>query len=187
MINSVQRTMKRAVKVFSEAMLRNNGIVMLEQDLHFDQVVFNPYSYEQQLVKTVVNGQSRTILSIDDLSNYFGADRTIKVEGMERLSEPLHRFVKRVARWTDHDGPVSCHLFSASVGSESFPTHTDPDDVFIYVVTGTKHMEVDGKEYKLLAGQAIFIPHDVPHRALNTEASIMLSVGLERYILEKLA
>lgn len=154
-----------------------------------ERILFSPYSYQQELVKSI-NAEG-----LDDrlpsASHYFSSQKqeikpTIKIEGIEKLNEFFWELSSKVARGYLHKGPVTCHCFIAAAGSPSFPTHTDPDDVIIYVIAGTKLMVVNGEQIWIRAGQYIHIPANTPHRADNREMSIMLSFGLERYIQDKL-
>lgn len=156
-----------------------------KEDLHIDEVLFSPYSYQQEFIKILVSPDV-AINSANVVETKRHADKTIKIESMEKLSEKLYRLCRDVADELSHDGPVTCHLFLAPAGSESFPRHTDPDNVLIYVVDGEKTIELDEGQIVLTSGQALFMLHDTPHRAINNKDSIMLSFGLERYTLEKL-
>lgn len=161
----------------------NLGIT--KADLHLDDVLYQPFFYEQELVKVIVSPeQCVTARTVADAVSH--VDKTIKIEGLEKLSRTFHQLCGRLAAALDHDGPVTCHLFLARKNSESFPEHTDPDNVLIYVVDGEKTMKVGDKEFVLQPGEALFLPHGTPHQALNRMGSIMLSFGLERFLLEKI-
>lgn len=88
---------------------------------------------------------------------------TVKVEGMEHLVE-------------EHSNSVHC--FIAPKGAKSFPNHTDLVDLKILCVEGTKGFEVEGKRYDLKEGDYVFVDEGVYHRAINDEASVMLSIEL---------
>ena len=111
---------------------------------------------------------------------------TIKIQSMEKFNKEIYNYCESLKEKYNHRGPVTCHLFYAvSEHAPSFGIHTDPDDVIIHTVYGTKHMEVDGIEYNIPTGKEIYIPANVPHRALNRESSIMLSFGLEHFLIDK--
>ena len=74
----------------------------------------------------------------------------------------------------------------APAGGYTFKPHTDPDDVLIYVVEGEKGMVVETTVYDLKAGDSLFIPANTPHYAVNNKASIMISLGLEKWMVDKL-
>ncbi|BAQ02594.1 hypothetical protein AVU38_gp066 [Ralstonia phage RSL2] len=151
-------------------------------DLHLDELLFHPYPYEQQMVKYItMDGRQMTPSNAEEVLKVkmFG---TIKIEGMEKISKKVFDALKQFS----HDGPVTCHVFIAAENAPSFPDHTDPDGVLIYVVDGVKNMFVDGKFITLNAGQSVFIPPGTPHRAVNYSASVMMSVGFEKFIVEKL-
>jgi mannose-6-phosphate isomerase-like protein (cupin superfamily) len=161
----------------------NLGIV--KEDLHIDQILFSPYSYQQEFIKIIMSPDiCINALNIIEVMGHVG--KTIKIEAMERLSKPLHQLCHYVANKLNHDGPVTCHLFLAYSGSESFPEHADPDNVLIYVVDGEKTMKLGNELITIMPGQALFIPYNTMHQAINNKDSIILSFGLERYTLEKL-
>lgn len=70
-------------------------------------------------------------------------------------------------------------MYISPKDSKSFPTHTDPIDVFIYVIEGTKVMEVNNSTHTIKEGEYISIPAGTPHRAINSYNSTMLSIGIE--------
>ena len=151
-------------------------------DLHLDDLLFHPYPYEQQMVKYVTaDGRQLTPHDASEVMKMrtFG---TIKIEGMEKISKKVFDALKQFP----HDGPVTCHVFIAAENAPSFPDHTDPDGVLIYVVDGIKTMFVDDVPHILNAGQSIFIPANTKHRAVNVCASVMMSIGFEKFIVEKL-
>ncbi|BDD79352.1 hypothetical protein [Burkholderia phage FLC8] len=151
-------------------------------DLHLDELLFSPYPYEQQMVKYITaDGRQLTPNDASEVGTMkqFG---TIKIEGMEKISKKVFDAIKKFS----HDGPLTCHVFIAAEGAPSFPDHTDPDDVMLYVVDGIKTVIIDGTVHVLNAGQSIYIPAGVVHRAINTSSSVMMSIGFESYIVEKL-
>lgn len=185
--------------------------VIGKDQLHIDEVLFSTYAYEQKSVLIVGAAQSRPAEgAAEALDAIYDTGDTVKVQDYEKLSAFMHDFCSqlpgRLKRLTQHFGPVSCHLFLAQQFSPSFGIHADPDDVLIYVVEGVKTICTYGhsselhkrpgtqlvelpclrEEYTLSAGQALFVPHGTLHQAINNEASVMLSFGLERFTLEKL-
>ena len=97
---------------------------------------------------------------------------TVKIEGLEKQYKNI-----------THDLGItkkhSVHLYISPKDSKSFPTHTDPIDVFIYVIEGTKVMEVNNSTYTIKEGEYISIPAGTPHKAINNYNSTMLSIGVE--------
>ena len=63
--------------------------------------------------------------------------------------------------------------------------HTDPDDVIIYCIEGTKSLIVNNQYIKLQAGEEIFIPANTLHQALNEHHAFTLSFGLEKFLKDK--
>lgn len=188
------RTMPETSKLYPQV-----AVPLDMSDLHLDDVLLQPYFYEQSLVKRIRRSGKLVIQeNIDNVGEYHflvgafqASDYTIKIEGMERLSQKLWGVVNQlVSAGLDYKHPASCHCFIASGGSPSFPNHTDPDGVFIFVLEGTKSMVVteDGVEtsHNLKVGDGLWIPPGVVHRATNEEASVMLSIGFDKFHLEKL-
>lgn len=152
------------------------------EHLHLDDVLFSPYPYEQQMVK-YIDVQGRQITPLDGLDMMVVREHgTIKIEGMEKISRHVWDQLKRLC----HDGPTTCHVFVSNANSPSFPDHTDPDDVVLFVVDGEKNIIINGKEHVLGKGQSVNIPAGTVHRAINRKASVMLSIGFEKFITEKL-
>lgn len=175
----------RVFSIMSNILKLNMNLGITKEDLFIDDLLFNPYSYQQESVKAIISEDiCINLLNVSDLTRH--VDKTIKIENMEKLSEKLYRLCRQVADKLSHDGPVTCHLFLAPPGSISFARHTDPDNVLIYVVDGEKVIKLDNEEVTLTPGAALFMQHGTPHQAINNKYSIMLSFGLERYILEKL-
>ena len=98
---------------------------------------------------------------------------TVKIEGLETQYESITHDL-------GIDKKHSVHLYISPKDSKSFPTHTDPIDVFIYVIEGTKVMEVNNSIHTIKEGEYIFIPAETPHRAINIHDSTMLSIGIKK-------
>jgi mannose-6-phosphate isomerase-like protein (cupin superfamily) len=155
-----------------------------EQLLSVDALLSSQYPYDQGLIKIVRDGGSFDAFSLMDVLS--SEDKPIKVEAMERFNQKLYDECYRLASYFDHFGPVTCHLFKSPKDSTSFPLHEDLDDVVVHMVRGKKIFESPSGDFELLEGESIFIPRGVKHRAVNVEDSLMLSFGLERFIIEKL-
>jgi quercetin dioxygenase-like cupin family protein len=56
--------------------------------------------------------------------------------------------------------------------------------VFLDVIEGTKNMIVAGEWQTLRAGQTLYIAANTPHEAINQDDSLMLSFGLESYMID---
>ncbi len=148
------------------------------------QFLHNELAYEQKLVSLInKKGEQIPLLSFSQL--YTDEPKTIKVEGMERFSKEVYELCQHFRYLHSFVGPVTCHAFIAQEGSPSFPMHTDPDDVIIYCCDGRKSMDINGQHITLEVGESVWIPANTPHRALNEHASTMLSIGLERYLIDK--
>lgn len=115
---------------------------------------------------------------------------TIKTQGIEYFDFDTQFVSKRITKIADHRRVVktSLHVFEAAADSESFPDHTDPVDVIMVVLDGTKVIHVtEGPvvtRHELHKGDVLYVPANRVHRAENTHGSIMVSVGLEPYTLD---
>lgn len=157
------------------------------KSLNLDAILTSPYAYEQGLVKAIdKDGLQHTLNNAGEYFKHAHLKSTIKIEGIERLNKTLFEMVNRAARSVLHDGPVSCHCFIAKQSSPTFPEHQDPDGVMLYVIEGTKVMNTPGEQHFLRAGCILTMAPNVPHRAENRDASVMLSIGFEKFISEKL-
>lgn len=155
-----------------------------EASLKLDDVLASPLFYEQGLVKFVANGQSQDCFS--PWMYLENSESVFKIEGYEKFSLKMFEECRYLAEYFKHNGPVTCHVFKSPKGAPSFPRHTDPDNVVLYMLSGQKEIEHDGGVLTLLPGEILFIPAGTYHRAVNTEDSVMLSFGLERFLVEKL-
>lgn len=157
-----------------------------ESDLRVEDLLVSPFIYEQQLIKFLVSSNiCQTSPNINTTMALCGKN-VLKIEGLEKLSHKLYSACQKLATTLRHHGPVTCHMFHSPQDAQSFPMHTDPDDVYLYIVSGTKNMIVNGVDYELQAGERLFIPRNTPHQAINKRASQMLSFGLERFLIYKL-
>lgn len=154
-------------------------------DLRLEDLYQSLLAYEQGMIKIVHPDPLRhTASSIMDVVE--NEDRVIKIEQYEKFSQRLFDLCRDLGSAFGHRGPVTCHVFISPVGGESFPEHTDPDNVFLYMLRGVKRIRLDGRETLLKAGETLFIPYDTPHEVFTLQDSVMLSFGLERFIEEKL-
>lgn len=152
------------------------------------QMLSNTSLYEQKLVWALgsqhpnmqaVYADALPLLNFEEAVKYKQEGCSIKVEGMEKLFPDICAKGQHYASLYKHNGPVTCFLFISPAGSSSFPMHTDPYDVIIHVCEGVKHMIVNNESIEIAAGSFVHIPANVPHVALNTHNSIILSIGLE--------
>ena len=165
--------------------LENMLIPISEETLGLDELLASPYPYEQSMVKVIKNGGSFDLFSVSDYVQVFET-KPVKIEGMERRNAQLWSACQELAQRFEHVGPVTCHLFLSPQYSLSFAMHTDPDDVVIYMVSGSKVFESPEGQITLSAGDVLLIPRGTPHRANNIDSSVMLSFGLEQFTDAKL-
>lgn len=157
-----------------------------KEDLQIEDLLASPFMYEQQLIKFLLTPQICEISRNMNTTLLHYRRKVLKIEGLEKLTNKMYAVGQQIAEAMNHYGPVTCHLFDSPEGASSFPMHTDPDDVYLYIVSGTKNMIVNGVDYELQAGERLFIPRNTPHQAINKRASQMLSFGLERFLIYKL-
>lgn len=150
----------------------------------FEAFIGREFVYQHGLISVVQNGGHHTVFSRTDLvKRYNGC--TIKLEGLERYSKELAIKCAALKIYYSHPGPVTCHAYRAFPGSESFGLHTDPMPVFLEVIEGTKNMIVNGEWHTLETGDTLFVPANTPHEAINQDESLMLSFGLESYMVDQ--
>lgn len=159
--------------------------IISETDLCLDVLMSFPLAYQESMIKVIVPGLPITP-AISPIEVFNNLEKTIKFELLEKLNSKLFITTKRLSTIFSHNGPVTAHLFMAAQNAQSFPLHTDPDDVVAYVIAGTKYFEIDSELIKLNVGDALYIPADYPHQAVNNEKSLMLSFGLEKFLMDKI-
>lgn len=150
----------------------------------FEAFIGREFVYQHNLISVVQNGQHHLVFSRSDLKKLYNGC-TIKLEGLERYSKELAIKCAALKVYYDHLGPVTCHAYRAWPGSESFGLHTDPMPVFLEVIEGTKNMVINDQWHTLEAGDTIYIPANTPHEAINQDESLMLSFGLESYMVDQ--
>jgi len=151
----------------------------------FESFILQDLPYQQKIIYTIDNdGLEHSVKSVGEL--FANQENTIKLEQMEKYNANIWFRCQELAQKYGHLGPVTCHVYRAQPWSGSFKLHTDPDTVILEIVDGTKVMEMAGTEYILHKGDKFTIPANTPHRAINRDASLMLSFGLEKFYVEKL-
>lgn len=156
---------------------------MLTYD-EFEKFSLSNYALEEKIVSIIdYHGRQVQIESVSQFLSYQGC--TIKIQSMEKYNSDIYKYCEHLAKIRNHNGPVTCHAFRAFPDSVSFNTHTDPDDVFLYVTQGIKTIQVYNRYSQLGIGESLYIPANTPHRALNTHSSLMLSFGLEKFMCDK--
>lgn len=152
----------------------------------FERFILSDLAYDQKCISIIdTSGKQIFLNNLGELHSNYG--KTIKLENMEKFNLKIHDYCNYLKKVYNHNGPVTCHLFKAFPNSKSFDLHSDPDDVLIYVITGSKTFEFDAdQKITLFAQETHFIPSGKKHKALNIEESIILSFGLEKFLIDKL-
>jgi mannose-6-phosphate isomerase-like protein (cupin superfamily) len=146
----------------------------------FNFFITQTLPYEEKIINVIDDyGRQITLDNFGQLKRY--ENKTIKLESMERYSEKIYNHCKSFS----HFGPVTCHIFRSFKNSMSFPVHTDPCDIMLYVSYGEKNMIIDGEEIIIKSEESLYIPKNTPHYALNRKESIMLSFGLEDFFVNR--
>lgn len=151
----------------------------------FLEFILTAYALEENIVHAIDDdGLVHLLLTPADVLKYWGKN-TVRAQSMEKFNQAIFDYGQGLARQYGHYGPVTCHVYHSPANARSFPVHTDPDDVIVYAVEGTKCMEVAGQLHSLSPGQSLRMAANVPHRAINKFDSLMLSFGLEKFMVEK--
>jgi len=111
---------------------------------------------------------------------------TIKLEGFENYNTFTKQWCQEKANQYKHSGPITAHIFVSPEAGFSFKAHTDPDNVLLVVVDGKKTMEIDGVHVTIETGCEHYMPTNTVHKATNHHYSVMISLGLEQWIRDKL-
>lgn len=105
-------------------------------------------------------------LSYAEWVNSYHNYPTAKVEGIESMTNSFKKL-----------SPNDIHLFVSNKTSYSFKWHTDDVNVYLYVLRGSKRLQVKNKTIILTAGQGAFIPKGHLHRVFSKKNTWALSVG----------
>lgn len=147
----------------------------------FDTFIQNNLVFDQRLLFYIDDsGRENLIENLGQLHSIYG--KTIKMEGAEKYNKTIFNYCKSF----DYCGPVSCHIFRSFPDSKSFPMHSDPDDVLLLMTSGSKDIIISDYRHTLEENKTFFISANTPHQAINTGHSLMLSIGFERYLIDKL-
>ena len=151
----------------------------------FENFIQNDLGYQENII-SIIDEYGRQIFvdNLGQLHKNFG--KTIKIESMEKFDSDVYSYCESLRQKYQHKGPITCHAFRAFENSKSFPEHTDPDDVFLLIISGEKKMLVENEYFVLKEGDTLFIPANTKHQAINEKESLMLSFGLEKFLVDKM-
>lgn len=153
---------------------------------YLDHCIASDFSITGELIRVVTATDRDECVTMERCHLLTLPNITIKVERFEDYCPETRAFCEHFAKLYGHQGPVTAHVFDSPRHAYTFSEHTDPDDVVIYVVRGTKTMTVNGEPVTIVAGDHIFIKANTPHMATNEYDSTMVSIGLEQWIKDKL-
>lgn len=143
-------------------------------------------------VTILESGVGRITSTLADILKILRKDGSdgIKTNGLEYYNASLYKlsaFIKDLLN-SDLISHVTLHVFESKYNTESFPLHTDPADVILCMLEGSKVMDIDNGNCivseTITVDNPLYIPMNIPHKALNHENNIMLSIGIERYTTE---
>lgn len=158
--------------------------ICLKANQYFDLCMMSEYAREQHFVHVI--SSPNVVEEYRNSTSLMGRFTTIKLEHFETFDAEVWSWCKQTAKKFRPTDVFSAHVFIAPAGGYTFNQHTDPDDVVVCVVQGEKTMVVEGIEYSLVAGDQLYIPANTPHQAINHGASVMISLGLEKWMVDKL-
>lgn len=159
------------------------------QDLHLSELLTSIYAHEQQIIKFIDNF-ARVQTSLNFCETLSNKNVVIKIESIEKLKSHTKKVCDFLSSYFNHNGPVTAHVFISPKNGISFPWHTDPDAVIIYVVSGIKKIQFKdcNGEFTITipVGNCVIIPKNFIHKACNDDESVTISFGLEDFILDKI-
>lgn len=153
---------------------------------YIDYCLASEFSIASELIRVVTETDRDECVTLERSHLLTLSKVTIKIERFEDYSPEAFELCHYFANLYGHKGPVTAHVFNSVRHAYTFSEHTDPDDVVIYGVRGTKTMVVDGVPVTIGPGQHIFIKANTPHMATNEHDSTMVSIGLEKWLKDKL-
>ena len=101
--------------------------------------------------------------------NSYKSFSTIKVEGIESINSVTRKFKKFHTK--------NIHLFVTQETGVSFKWHRDNVNVYLYVLKGSKIVQLRNKTVTLKTKQGIVIPRNHIHRVFSKAGTVALSVG----------
>lgn len=137
-------------------------------------------------------GKATITTSVADIQHLLrhGGSACIKTNRLEHYDSTMAELANYIRDLVDHAivSHVTLHVFESNHGTESFPMHTDPADVVLCMLDGSKTLDVDDGispvSVLVTMDAPLYIPMHIPHKATNDEDNIMLSIGIERYTAE---
>lgn len=156
---------------------------MITADTLFEFLTID-FPYKHHLVYAIDGEKEYPLFGFNEIHRY--ENSTIKIEGLEKYSKELFDYSKQIGEKYSHQGPITVHGFISNENSPNFGSHTDPDDVVILCIEGTKLIEVEDTLHTLTPGDCVYIPANTAHKPINKHYSVILSFGLEHFFEEKL-
>ena len=150
----------------------------------FEKIIEHDFIYQQEMLHYIdTEGKERIVKDLGHLHFLIATQNcSIRLEGLDYYNKSLYDRCLSLK----NNGPVTCHGFWSFKNSKSFPEHIDPIDVFVEVIYGSLNLILDGKSIILNKGETILIPANIKHQAVNDEESLILSFGLEKFLIDKI-
>lgn len=117
------------------------------------------------------------ILKINEVDQY---DKTTSelVRTLQRIVDPTNEYISR----------VTIHAFKSIGPAVSFDQHVDPTDVFLFMLDGAedKEFEIEDRLYDFKEKPYLHVPSYVPHKGINNNSNLMLSIGFEHFLSKRM-
>ena len=89
-----------------------------------------------------------------------------------KVSEPAPGVTRKILAYSPKLMLIEHSLDKGS----TLPEHRHPHEQLGYMISGALLLEIEGREFKTVAGDSFVIPGDVPHKVTALENSVVLDV-----------
>jgi hypothetical protein len=150
----------RKEKLLVKKLAGLNKKSLLGEIENFDRYIFGQ-------TKIILSGKDtpvKDIMSYDKWLCCFKKYPVIKVEGLENII----------------DLGDTVHLFYSTKSGASFKWHFDFENVYLYVLTGKKMVQIKNKTIILTEKSGVHIPKRTMHKVFSKNNTIAISVGFNK-------
>lgn len=153
---------------------------LLEKDIYIIENVGGQYVKDYYVGHS--NPEATWVEKVEEVNQAFRNRFIIKIQGIEHWDGDMVRICNRFEEKIS--GHIDVHLFLAPSKGGSFGLHTDPNDVFVYVLWGRKQFELPefNLNVELTPGDWLYIPKNAQHKGFSLSNSAMLSFGVREYL-----
>jgi len=158
-------------------------VYSLYKDLNPIEVITNYQLLSDGNIFYIDNGKENILFNDSYKTNITNikalSNKTFKVEGFENYDKNI----SSLCNIEDDEKFIDCHFYWGKQGKTSFIEHTDPYDVVIVMLRGTKKIVFTDlkKEKNLNEGDVLFIPKNIAHYAENINENVSLSFGIRNF------